>query len=66
MFFTDYIESQFVSSFQKYAEVQEITGEIVEDLLKKVLVYPGRRLEIIWNYSEEFNRMMLDMKKQPF
>ncbi|MDE7245707.1 MAG: recombinase family protein [Oscillospiraceae bacterium] len=54
------LDNRFVSSFQKYTEVQEITGEIVEDLLKEIIVYPEGRLEIVWNYREELNRMILD------
>ena len=55
------LDNRFVSSFQKYTEVQEITSEIVEDLLKEIIVYPEGRLEIVWNYREELNRMILDV-----
>ncbi|MDE7243111.1 MAG: recombinase family protein [Oscillospiraceae bacterium] len=55
------LDNRFVSSFQKYVDVQEITGEIMEDLLKEVVVYPEGRLEIVWNYREELNRMILDV-----
>lgn len=58
------LKNQFVSSFQQYTEVQEITGEIMEDLVSEVIVYPEGRLEIVWNYCEEFDRMMLDVMGQ--
>lgn len=55
------LQNQFVSTFQKYVEVQEITNEIVSDILKEVVVYPDRRLEIVWNYQKEFDAIMLDV-----
>lgn len=51
-------ENRFVSSFQKYAEVKELTGEIVEEVLEKVLVFPEGRLEIVWKYRDEYEKLM--------
>ena len=55
------LENRFVSSFRKYTEVQELTKEIVSDVLDKIAVYPGEQLEIVWNYNEEYEKMMLDV-----
>ncbi len=30
--------------------------------MSEIHVYPGGRLEIIWNYREEYAKMMLDLK----
>ncbi len=58
------LQNQFVARFRLHAEaeIEEITQEILADLLKEIYVYPGGRLEIIWNYREEFETMMLDLK----
>lgn len=55
------LQNRFVSCFEKYAEVQEITNEIVLDVLKEVVVYPNARLEVIWNYQKEFDAIVLDV-----
>ena len=55
------LQNGFVSSFQKYAEIQEITGEVISDALKEVLVYPDGQLEIIWNHQDEFEKMLLTL-----
>lgn len=51
-------EDRFVSSFQKYAEITELTGEIAEEVLEKVLVFPEGRLEIVWKYRDEYEKLI--------
>ena len=57
------LQNQFVARFRPYveADMKEITQEILSDLLNEIHVYPGGRLEIIWNYRDEYTRMMLDL-----
>ena len=43
-------------------EIKEITQEILSDILREIHIYPGGRLEIIWNYREEYAKMMLDLE----
>lgn len=58
------LQNQFVVRFRSHleTEVKEITQEILSDLLKEIHIYPGGRLEIIWNYRDEYEKMMLDLK----
>lgn len=51
----------FVTSFQKYTEVTRLTKEIAEDVLKEVRVYPDGRIEVIWNYREDVERLLRDI-----
>lgn len=51
----------FVTSFQKYTEVTCFTKEIAEDVLKEVRVYPDGRIEVIWNYREDVERLLQDV-----
>ena len=55
------LQNHFISSFKKYTEAQELTREIVADVLERVTVYSGDRLNIVWNYGEEFKELMLDI-----
>ena len=55
------LRNRFVTSFQKYTEAEEITSEIVTDVLNTVFVYPDGRLEIIWNYREEYEKLLLSL-----
>ena len=58
------LQNQFVVRFRPYveADMKEITQEILSDLLSGIRVYPGGRLEIIWNYRDEYKKMMLDLE----
>lgn len=58
------LQNQFVVRFRPYvgAEIKEITQEILSDILREIHVYPDGRLEIIWNYREEYEKMMLDLE----
>lgn len=55
------LNNPFVTSFQKYAEVTEITKEMMMDVLKEVRIYPGGRIEIVWNYREDLERLLRDL-----
>ena len=55
------LNNRFVASFQKYIGVEEITREIVSDVLKEVRIFPDGRLEILWNYSEDYKKILLDL-----
>ena len=59
------LQNQFVARFRPYAEAEmkEITQEILSDLLNEVRVYPGGRLEIVWNYRDEYKKMMLELNE---
>ena len=57
------LRNQFVTSFQKYTEVQEVTGDIMQEVLDEVLVYPENRLEIVWQYRNEFDRLLMDLRR---
>lgn len=55
------LENRFVDSFTKYTEIEELTEEIVTDVLQEIIVYPGRRLNIVWNYRDEMEKLLLDI-----
>lgn len=55
------IRNHFVSYFQKYRDIEALTAEIVDDVLEKIIVYPGGRLEILWNYRDDFKKLILDL-----
>jgi len=57
------LQNRFVSSFQKYRDVSELSKEIVDDVLDRVIVYPGERLEIVWNYQDDFEKLLLDLRR---
>jgi site-specific DNA recombinase len=58
------LQNQFIVRFRSYveADMKEITQEILSDLLSGIHVYPGGRLEIIWNYRDEYKKMVLDLE----
>ncbi len=56
------LRNRFVDKFKQYTEVQMLTGEIVSDVLDSVCIYPGGQVEIIWNFCDELDRLLLDLK----
>ena len=55
------LNNRFVAGFQKYIGVEELTTEIVSDVLSEVRVFPDGRLEIVWNYNEDYKKLLLDL-----
>ncbi len=56
------LQNRFVDRFKRYAEVQELTEEIVGDVLDSVYIHPGGQLEIVWNFCDELKKLMLDLE----
>ena len=55
------LENRFVDRFAKYTEVEELTADIVSDVLQEIIVYPDGRLCIVWNYGDELKKLLLDI-----
>ena len=45
------LQNGFVSTFKKYLDVEEITSEIMADVLQEVRIFPDGRIETVWNWS---------------
>jgi len=52
------LHNRFADCFRKYAEVKELTGEIIAEVLQEVLIYPGKVLDIVWNYGDDLKQLM--------
>ncbi len=52
------LQNRFVDAFMQYTEVQELTDEIVDDVLTQIRVYPDLRVEIDWNYRDELQKLI--------
>lgn len=55
------LANHYVDSFQKYVEVENLTNEIVADVLQEVVVHPNHALGIVWNYREDLEKLLLDI-----
>ena len=56
------LQNGFVSAFKKYLDVEEITSEIMADVLQEVRIFPGGRIETVWNYRDELKKLILDLQ----
>lgn len=54
----------FVTNFQKYSAVEEITADLVAEVLQEILIYPEQRIEIKWRYQEDFEQFILGRHKK--
>lgn len=55
------LENRFVDSFSKYTEIGELTADIIEDVLQEIIVYPDNVLNIVWNYQDDLEKLVLDL-----
>lgn len=55
------LQNSFVSTFEKYMEVENITTETVSEVLSEIRIYPDNRLEITWNFRDELDKLALDL-----
>ena len=55
------LENRFTDSFSRYTEIEELTADIIEDVLQEIIVYPDHVLHIVWNYPDDLERLILDI-----
>ena len=56
------LENRFTDNFGKYTEVEELTADIIEDVLQEIVVYSNHVLHIVWNYHDDLEKLLLDIK----
>lgn len=57
------LENRFTDIFSRYTEVEELTDDIIEDVLHEIVVYPDHVLDIVWNYQDDLKKLVLDIGK---
>lgn len=40
-----------------FLEEEELTEDMKDKLIEKVVVYPGNRIEIVWKFGNEINKI---------
>ena len=51
-------QNQFLRTILKYKSCAELNAELVKNLIEKIYVYHGKRVEIIWKWNDEFAKVM--------
>lgn len=51
-------QNQFLRTILKYKRCAELNAELVKNLIEKIYVYRGKRVEIIWKWNDEFAKVM--------
>ena len=46
-------ELKLVKLFEKYSEADELTHDMLVDLIKAIYIYKDKRVEIVWNFKEK-------------
>ena len=49
--------NQFVARYSKYADLDELTTAIAEELVDRITVYPDGRIDIRLNYVDELSQL---------
>lgn len=57
------LDNRFVEAFKKYGGAEELSEETLSEVLDCVLVYPDNRMEIIWNFQDECERLLMELGK---
>ena len=53
--------NRFVEAFSKYSNVQWLSEEMAAEVLDSVLVYPDNRIEIVWKYQDDYERLAAEL-----
>jgi chromosome segregation ATPase len=55
-------DNEFVEQFSKQAGITELTRAMVEEFIQEIKVFSPERIEIIFNYADEYKKI-LDLTK---
>ena len=50
-------DNAFVQQFSKHTGLQELTRGVVVDLIEEIKVFSAERIEIVFNYADEYGRI---------
>lgn len=50
-------QNQFLRTILKYKSCARLDGELVQNLIDKIYVYHGKRVEIIWKWKDELSEL---------
>ncbi|GHV32068.1 hypothetical protein FACS18949_01950 [Clostridia bacterium] len=51
-------ENTFVERFSKQVGITELTRPIIEELISEVKIYSPERIEIVFNYADEYAKLL--------
>ena len=49
---------KWISELKKYHDSKILTKDMVEAFIKKIIIYPDKRIEIMWTYSDNQSELM--------
>lgn len=49
---------KWISELRKYQDTKILTQEMVEAFVEKIIIYPDKRIEIIWTYNDKQAELM--------
>lgn len=52
--------NRLIEKFRQYEEFEKLTTEIVSDVLQEIVVYPDKRINVVWNYQEDLEGLIRD------
>ena len=55
------LDNQYVNGFKKYANLELVTREVMTELLDRINVYPDKRIEIVWKFTDEYESLALSL-----
>ena len=53
------VNNRYITVFREYADVKELTSEILTEVLEEVVVYPDWRIEIKWKLRQEYEELIM-------
>ena len=51
-------DNAFVSCFSRYEDIQQLTEDVVSDVIEEILIYPENHIEIVWNHRQAYQNLM--------
>lgn len=54
------LENKFAERSSQYTELKELTDAITADVLQEIIVYPDKKLNIVWNYPDDLKNLLMD------
>lgn len=49
---------KWISELKKYHDSKILTKDMVEAFIEKIIIYPDKRIEIMWSYSDNQSELM--------
>ena len=60
------LQNPFINHFRTYADIDDLSSDMIKETVDRILIYPDNRIEIVWNYLDDYRKLILELQENEY